>query len=59
MRLDSVFYYDISSLSAEDQARFNQNLSPGSSSYFAFKNQVVAQSRFGKSKVDAAKKAIK
>jgi len=61
MRLDSVFYYDISSLSAEDQARFNKNSSPGSTSYAAFKSQVVAQleKRFGKSNVDATKKAVK
>jgi hypothetical protein len=61
MRLDSVFYYDISSLSADDQARFNQNLSPGSSSYFTFKDQVITQleNRFGKSYVDSGKKAIK
>jgi hypothetical protein len=61
MRLDSVFYYDISALSAEDQARFHQNLSPGTSSYFTFKSQVIGQleTRFGKSHIDATKKAVK
>jgi len=61
IRLDSIFYYDIDSLSADEQALFHKNLSAGSYSYNAFKSGVVRalEKRFGKSSVDAGNKAIK
>jgi len=60
IRLDSIFYYDIDSLSADEQALFRKNLSAASYSYDAFKSGVVEalEKRFGKSSVDAGNKAI-
>ena len=61
IRLDSIFYYDITSLSADEQALFHKNLSAGSYSYKTFKDGVVKalEKRFGKPAVDAGNKAIK
>lgn len=61
IRLDSTFYYDIDSLSAEDQARFHRSLSPGTYSYATFKSQVIGAlvERFGAQYVDPGNKAVK
>jgi hypothetical protein len=61
IRLDSVYYYDISALSEAEQAEFHRNSSSGSYSYDTFKAGVVKalEKRFGASKISAGNKAIK
>src|SRR3989344_3793856 len=42
IRLDSVYYYDITALTAGEQARFNAALIPGTYSYATYKADVIA-----------------
>lgn len=60
IRLDSVYYYDITALTADDQARFNAALIPGGYPYSDYKADVVAAltKSFGTAVVPGAK-AIK
>jgi hypothetical protein len=60
IRLDSLFYYNINRLRADEQALFQKNLSASSYSYKTFKSGVVKalEKRFGKSSVDDGNKAI-
>ena len=43
MRLDSVFYSDLSSLSESDKAAYEVNRSPAQYSWSEFRNEVIAQ----------------
>jgi hypothetical protein len=60
IRLDSVYYYDISALTLDEQARFNAALIPGTYPYADYKGHVVAalEESFG-SDVKPDKKAVK
>lgn len=59
LRLSSINYYDISSLSVGEKERFERNISPGSYSHKKFKEEVLAwlTKKYG-SGVKAGKKAI-
>jgi hypothetical protein len=59
MRLTSIYYYDISSLSPEDKDRFERSKIPGQYSFEQFKAEVLGwlTEKFG-SGVRAGKKAI-
>ena len=59
IRLDSVYYYDITALTADDQARFNAALIPGGYPYSDYKADVVAAltKSFGTAVVPARKRS--
>ena len=61
IRLDSIFYYDITSLSAAELAAFNADLVPGTYAYATYKADVVSALRraFGASAVTIDKRAVK
>jgi hypothetical protein len=61
IRLDSIFYYDVQSLSSTEVALFNAGLVPGAYPYAEYKAHVVAALRkaFGQSAVTVDKRAVK
>jgi hypothetical protein len=62
MKLMSLYYYDISALTAEEQRRFHSSTGgPETYDYFTFKNHVieVLEKRFGSTNVKPGNKAIK
>lgn len=60
IRLDSVYYYDIDSLTPDEKARFNAGLVPGTYPYADYKADVIAAlvKNFG-ADVNVDKKAVK
>jgi len=61
IRLDSVYYYDIDSLTPDEKARFNAALVPGTYPYANYKADVIAAlvKSFGAGDVKPDTKAIK
>ncbi|MGH9928262.1 MAG: nucleotidyltransferase domain-containing protein [Pyrinomonadaceae bacterium] len=61
IRLDSVYYYDISALTPAELAAFNAAFSPGTYPYATYKADVVAalERSFGAADVSPEKKAVK
>jgi ribosomal protein L37AE/L43A len=61
IRLDSVYYYDIDSLTPDEQARFNAALIPGTYPYANYKADVTAAlvKSFGASDVNIGNKAVR
>lgn len=61
IRLDDVYYYDISGLTPEEQGGFNAGLIPGTYAYSQYKADVIAAlvKSFGAADVKAENKAVK
>ncbi|MCS6291160.1 MAG: nucleotidyltransferase [Nitrospira sp.] len=61
IRLDDVYYYDISDLTPEEQGRFNAALIPGTYPYAQYKADVIAAlvKSFGAADVKVENKAVK
>jgi len=61
IRLDSIYYYDVTALNAQQLAAFNAGLIPGTYPYADYKAHVVAalQKSFGAADVKPDKKAVK
>jgi hypothetical protein len=61
IRLDSVYHYDVSTLTAEELATFKANLIPGTYPYDDYKAHVVAAlvKSFGVADVQPGKRAVK
>ena len=61
IRLDSIYHYDVSALTAQELAAFNANLIPGSYPYADYKAHVIAalEQSFGSADIQAGKKAVK
>jgi hypothetical protein len=61
IRLDSIYHYDVSALTAQELAAFNANSIPGTYPYADYKAHVIAalEKSFGSADVQAGKKAVK
>lgn len=60
IRLDDVYYYDVSALTTQELAAFNANFIPATYSYADYQAHVIAalEKSFGPTDVQAGKKAV-